>query len=55
MYEKPRLERFGTFRDLTKIGGDADGDGGVMSGWIAAVTNGCDGFGYTELQGTGSR
>ncbi len=29
MYNKPTLERFGTFRDLTLIGTGADGDGGV--------------------------
>jgi hypothetical protein len=52
LYQKPRLERFGSFRDLPRIGNDNDGDGGVFSGWIAAVTNGCDGFGFSELQGT---
>ena len=52
MYQKPKLERFGSFRDLTKIGSDNDGDGGVFSGWIAAVTDGCDGFGFSGLQGT---
>ena len=55
MYEKPRLERFGSFRDLTRIGGDSDGDGGLWTGMIAAVTNGCDGFGLDALQGTCSR
>jgi len=27
MYEKPRVERFGTFRDLTRIGFSGTGDG----------------------------
>ncbi|MEQ9569877.1 MAG: lasso RiPP family leader peptide-containing protein [Longimicrobiales bacterium] len=43
MYQKPRLERFGTLRELTLIGLGADGDGGLM-GWgriVASVTDGC--------------
>lgn len=44
MYQKPKLERFGTFRELTKLGLDADGDGGVYIGLIAnnAVADGCN-------------
>jgi len=30
MYAKPTLQRFGTFRDLTRVGTGADGDGGVI-------------------------
>jgi hypothetical protein len=30
MYEKPKLERFGTFRELTRIGLGPDGDGGIF-------------------------
>jgi len=29
MYEKPTLERFGSLRDLTLVGTDADCDGGI--------------------------
>ncbi len=29
MYQKPQLERFGSFRELTLIGLGADGDGGI--------------------------
>ena len=43
MYQKPRLERFGTFRELTRLGSDNDGDGGF---YIArnAVADGCNGY-----------
>lgn len=35
MYEKPKLERFGTLRELTLIGFGPDGDGGIFGlGWI---------------------
>ncbi|MEK9500058.1 lasso RiPP family leader peptide-containing protein [Gaopeijia maritima] len=43
MYKKPRLERFGTLRELTLIGLGSDGDGGIQ-GWgriVASVTDGC--------------
>ncbi len=30
MYHKPKLERFGTFRELTRIGFGPDGDGGIF-------------------------
>jgi hypothetical protein len=30
MYQKPKLERFGTFRELTRIGFGPDGDGGIF-------------------------
>lgn len=45
MYEKPRLERYGDFRTLTRIGCGTDGDGGLQ-GPIAAsigVTGAVDG------------
>ena len=32
MYEKPRVERFGTFRELTRAGWDRDNDGLVVFG-----------------------
>lgn len=49
MYRKPKLERFGTFRELTKLGLDSDGDGGVYIGLIAntSVADGCNLNQYT--------
>lgn len=38
MYEKPVLERFGKFRELTLIGTDEDGDGGIIFG----IADGCN-------------
>ena len=32
MYEKPRLQRFGTFRELTRFGPDGGSDIGSISG-----------------------
>lgn len=32
MYEKPRVQRFGTFRELTAAGWDRDNDGLVVFG-----------------------
>lgn len=32
MYEKPKVERFGSLRDLTRIGFNADCDGGGVWG-----------------------
>jgi hypothetical protein len=29
-YEKPTLQRYGTFRELTEIGFGPDGDGGIF-------------------------
>lgn len=37
MYSKPKLERFGSFRELTRLGSDADGDGGLFG-----IGNGCN-------------
>ncbi|MCH2123044.1 MAG: lasso RiPP family leader peptide-containing protein [Pirellulaceae bacterium] len=34
MYTKPTVERYGSFRDLTKIGMGADGDGGIGHGFL---------------------
>jgi len=38
MYVKPKLERFGSLRELTLIGTNADCDGGIFG--ISAVGNG---------------
>lgn len=38
MYERPQVQRFGSLRDLTLVGFDADGDGGVILG----IANGCN-------------
>ena len=32
MYEKPMLERFGTFRDLTQLGNDSGADAASVFG-----------------------
>lgn len=32
MYSKPKLEKFGSLRELTAIGSDADCDGGIIWG-----------------------
>lgn len=37
MYIKPRLERFGSLRELTRIGFNADCDGGI---WGISATDG---------------
>ena len=56
MYQKPKLERFGTFRELTKLGLDSDGDGGIYIGLIAATAvDGCDLNSYTGGAFTCSR
>ena len=36
-YAKPALELFGTFRELTRVGTDADGDMGILG-----VVDGCN-------------
>lgn len=38
-YQKPKLERFGTLRELTLIGLGQDGDGGIQ-GWGRLITMG---------------
>ena len=44
MYQKPRLKRFGSFRELTLIGIGADGDGGIGgSGRLDGCRIGCGG------------
>jgi hypothetical protein len=30
MYQKPRVQQFGSFRELTQIGLGEDGDGGLV-------------------------
>ena len=40
MYTKPQMQRFGSFRDLTRVGFDSDGDGGFLG--LANVANGCN-------------
>jgi hypothetical protein len=42
MYEKPQIERFGTFRQLTRIGADAGTDAGSVYGIPDAGCNGQD-------------
>lgn len=43
MYTKPKLVRYGTFRELTLIGVGADGDGGLpFTGWLDGCHIGCD-------------
>ncbi len=43
MYEKPRLERFGTVRELTLLGFGPDGDGGLFgTGFIDGCWVGCN-------------
>ena len=38
MYQKPKVERFGTFRELTQAGGTpTPGDGGAGSGQFHRV------------------
>lgn len=37
MYTKPTLQNYGSFRNLTLIGTDADGDGGIFG-----IGNGCN-------------
>lgn len=37
MYTKPTLQQFGSFRDLTLIGTNTDGDGGFFG-----VVDGCN-------------
>ena len=39
MYQKPTLQRFGTFRELTRVGTDANGDGGILG---TGVVDGCN-------------
>ena len=39
MYEKPRVERFGTFRELTRAGWDRDNDGLVILSVLVATTS----------------
>lgn len=41
MYSKPKLEKFGSFRELTQLGSDADGDGGFFG-----IGNGCNAIPY---------
>jgi hypothetical protein len=37
MYTKPTLQQFGSFRNLTQLGFDTNGDGGIWG-----VVDGCD-------------
>jgi hypothetical protein len=46
MYQKPALQRFGTFRELTRLGTDADGDGGIYG-----AVNGCN---WIDIKDCGS-
>ncbi len=38
MYTKPTLKQFGSFRELTLVGSDANGDGGIVFG----IGDGCN-------------
>ena len=51
MYKKPKLEKFGTFRELTKLGLDSDGDGGVYIGLIANNAPSADGCNLNQYTG----
>jgi hypothetical protein len=44
MYVKPAVKRFGTLRELTRIGFGPDGDGGIW-GFLDGCTWGCEGGG----------
>ena len=49
MYEKPRVQRFGTFRELTKFGPDAGSDIGSVFGIAGCSTeNNRNEFGCTS-------
>ena len=51
MYVKPKVERFGTLRDLTRIGTDADCDGGGVWGIGADGANVIGEFGGVSCSG----
>ena len=54
MYQKPRLDRFGTFRQLTLFGFTGpDCDGGSIFG-IGGSEKGCEIVQTTETSGGGS-
>lgn len=42
MYQKPRLERYGTLRELTKLGFTGADDGFTITGPDGAVSTGND-------------
>lgn len=46
MYTKPTLRQYGSFRALTQIGSDQDGDGGIIwgigDGCNVIATDGCN-------------
>ena len=43
MYSKPGLERFGTFRELTRVGFNGSSDGLLITGPDGSVVGiGCD-------------
>ena len=44
MYEKPKLERFGTFEELTKVGIDGRNDGWTING-----ADGCEQNAYFNV------
>ena len=50
MYQKPKLERFGTFRELTRLGPDFGNDftsifGPAVPGPVGCTEGGGEGFG----------
>ena len=42
MYQKPALQRFGGLRELTLLGTDANGDGGITLPVIGTIGDGCN-------------
>ena len=42
VYAKPRLDRFGTLRELTLAGFGADGDGFILGDSPSTDVDGCD-------------
>ena len=43
MYTKPTLQQFGSFRNLTLVGTDTNGDGGIILGAVDGCNiSGCN-------------
>ncbi len=56
MYEKPQLQRFGTFRELTKFGPDSGSDIGSIFGIAGcSAENAGSELGCPTTPGRGSR
>ena len=41
MYQRPELQRFGTFRELTLLGFNSNTDGAVFLGVVSVSSPGC--------------